>query len=58
MNLSINIVGYLLSMNKEKYICQSVVADLIFVTDKVELLMKTFTAALSVCSCRAQVLDR
>ena len=32
-NLSIDIVGYRLSMNREKHICRAVVVGLKFVTD-------------------------
>ena len=39
-NLSIDIVGYRLSMNRGKYICRPVVVDLKLLTDKVGLSMK------------------
>ena len=41
MILSIDIVCYRLLMNRVKYICRSVVVGLKFVTDKVELSIKT-----------------
>ena len=40
--MSIDIVGYRLSMNSKKYICRSVAVDLKYVTDTVELSMKIF----------------
>jgi len=40
INLSIDIVSYQLSMNRDKYIGQSIIVNLEFVTNKVGLLMK------------------